>query len=149
MTLVAPDETADGTGSHSSFFVPRTDHIGRSANTIFILVTLFGFAAFFTWASTTSVEQVTRASGRVIPTEQNQNVQHLEGGIISEILVHEGDLVQAGDVLVRVQNSFNLAELRQIKVDLAAQEVRFARLDAEATGAAEFAPPKQDAQALS
>lgn len=138
MTLTAGD---DSQRLPSTFFAPATDRIGRSANAIFVAATLFGFSAFFVWASSTSIEEVTRANGKVIPTAQNQNVQHMEGGIISEILVHEGDVVKTGDVLVRVQNSFNLAEMQQIQVDLAAQTVRFARLDAEANGAAMFNPP--------
>lgn len=58
----------------------------------------------------------------------------MEGGIISQILVHEGQHVEQGDVLVKVENSFNLAELEQIKLELIAQRVRMARLDAEAKG---------------
>ncbi|WP_375451377.1 HlyD family type I secretion periplasmic adaptor subunit [uncultured Devosia sp.] len=138
MTLAASDN-ADP--PHTTFFAPATERIGRSSNAIFILVTLLGFGSFFIWAGSTAIEEVTRADGRVIPTAQNQVVQHMEGGIISDILVHEGDLVKAGDVLVRVQNSFNLAEMQQIRVDLAAQTVRFARLDAEASGAETFNPP--------
>ncbi|MCF6303646.1 MAG: biotin/lipoyl-binding protein, partial [Devosiaceae bacterium] len=115
-------------------FPRRIDQIGKSANGMFVSVVAIGFIAFFAWSSTTSIDKVTRASGKVIPTEQNQNIQHMEGGIISQILVFEGQQVSRGDVLVRVENSFNLAELEQIKLELLAQELRMARLDAEASG---------------
>lgn len=123
-------DISDGFGGFSK----RVDSIGRSANATFIVVVSVGFLAFFTWASLTSIDKVTRANGRVIPIEQNQNIQHMEGGIISQILVHEGQHVEQGDVLVKVENSFNLAELEQIKLELIAQRVRMARLDAEAKG---------------
>lgn len=145
MTLAADDPSQAAT-SGPTFFTRQTDGIARSANGIFILVTLLGLGAFLWWAASTSIEEVTKANGRVIPTEQNQNVQHMEGGIISDILVSEGDMVEAGDVLLRVENSFSGAELAQMKVDLLAQQLRLARLDAEVSGAAEFAP---DADPLS
>lgn len=116
----------------------RTDGIARSANLIFIAVALFGLGGFGLWAATTSVEEVTKAGGRVVPAAQNQNVQHMEGGIISEILVREGDMVKAGDVLLRVENSFSGAELAQMQVDLASQRLRLARLDAETGGESTF-----------
>ncbi|HHB83759.1 MAG TPA: HlyD family type I secretion periplasmic adaptor subunit [Devosia sp.] len=119
-------------------FPRQVDSIGQSANAMFITVVIVGFFAFFTWASLTSIDKVTRASGRVIPIEQNQNIQHMEGGIISQILVQEGEHVEKGDVLVKVENSFNLAELEQIKLELLAQRVRMARLDAEARGLDNF-----------
>ncbi len=119
-------------------FPRQVDSIGQSANAMFITVVIVGFFAFFTWASLTSIDKVTRASGRVIPIEQNQNIQHMEGGIISQILVQEGEYVEKGDVLVKVENSFNLAELEQIKLELLAQRVRMARLDAEARGLDNF-----------
>lgn len=119
-------------------FPRRVDQIGKSANGLFITVVTVGFIAFFVWASNTSIDKVTRASGKVIPTEQTQNIQHMEGGIISQILVFEGQQVFAGDVLVRVENIFNLAELEQIKLELVAQTLRMARLDAEAQGLENF-----------
>jgi HlyD family type I secretion membrane fusion protein len=141
MTLLADEPTAAQT------FPPRqTDRIARSANGIFIAVTLLGLGGFLWWAGSTSIEEVTKADGRVIPTEQNQNVQHMEGGIISEILVSEGDTVQAGDTLLRVENSFSGAELAQMQVDLLAQRLRLARLDAEVAGEPNFLPDRTPAE---
>lgn len=140
MTLAAETpRLADRSGS-TTFFSRQTDSIARSANGIFILVALLGLGGFVWWAASTSIEEVTKANGRVIPTEQNQNIQHMEGGIISEILVSEGSMVKAGDVLLRVENSFSGAELAQMQVDLASQQLRLARLNAETEGALAFAP---------
>lgn len=140
MTLLADDPHASQSPGAATFFTRETDGIARSANGIFILVTLLGLGAFLWWAASTSIEEVTKANGRVIPTEQNQNVQHMEGGIISEILVSEGEMVKAGDTLLRVENSFSGAELGQMQVDLLAQRLRLARLDVEAEGADTFTP---------
>ncbi len=140
MSISTPQNNAGDINSREAggIFPRQVDSIGQSANAMFIGVVVVGFIAFFTWASLTSIDKVTRASGRVIPIEQNQNIQHMEGGIISQILVQEGEQVEAGDILVKVENSFNLAELEQIKLELLAQRVRMARLDAEAKGLSNF-----------
>jgi adhesin transport system membrane fusion protein len=137
MTLTTPDQLEPGE-PWAGMTANRTSSIARSANGLFLLITVVGLAAFLIWAAATSIEQVTKAGGRVIPTEQNQNVQHMEGGIISEILVKQGDLVKAGDPLLRVINSFSVAEMQQNEVDLAAETIRSDRLQAESNGAKSF-----------
>jgi len=119
-------------------FAKRTDAIGRKANGLFLGVICVGFASIITWSASTTLDEVTRGNGRIIPLEQNRNIQHMEGGIITDILVQEGDEVKRGDVLVRIENSFSLAELEQAKLELAAQRIRYARLTAEATGNTEI-----------
>ncbi len=122
-------------------FTRRSDAIGKKANGIFIKVVGFGFLAFFIWAATTSLDEVTRGSGRIVPLEQNRNIQHMEGGIIADILVSEGQRVERGDVLLRIENSFSIAELEQNKLELAAQRIKQARLIAEAKGDSLFITP--------
>src|SRR4051794_20946835 len=75
---------------------PRlSDRITRRAHKL-LLVTLGGtLGAAIMWADATELNKVTRGSGRVIPQLQNQTVQHLEGGIVTEILVREGDRVES------------------------------------------------------
>jgi HlyD family type I secretion membrane fusion protein len=72
---------------------------------------------------------------------KNQIVQHLEGGIIADILVKEGQRVEAGQVLMRIDNSFSRAEHQQNAVDLSARRLMRLRLEAEAEGARDFTPP--------
>lgn len=119
-------------------FARRSDAIGRKANGLFLSVVCIGFGSFFGWAAITNLDEVTRGSGRIIPIEQNRNIQHMEGGIIADILVQEGDEVKRGDVLVRIENSFSIAELEQAKLEVAAQRIRYARLTAETKGEASF-----------
>lgn len=104
----------------------------------FALILITTMAVFFTlmlvWASTAEIDDITRGNGRVIPSGQNKVVQHLEGGIVRAILVHEGDTVKAGQVLLRIDStpskSLHQEKLNTYYADLA----RAARLRAEAAG---------------
>jgi HlyD family type I secretion membrane fusion protein len=93
------------------------------------------------WAGFTDIDRVTRGGGRIIPQQQKQEVQHLEGGIISEILVKEGERVAAGQPLMRIENTFFRSELTQARIELAAKRLKMARLEAEAAGRTEFTLP--------
>ena len=94
---------------------------------------------FLVWASTAKLDRVTRGSGRVVSQEKNNFVQHLEGGIITQILVAEGDKVHQGETLVRIENSFSQAELAASTLDLNTQRLKKNRLQAEANGSEEVA----------
>ncbi len=114
------------------------DGIVRRAHVQFILVCALGLAGFIGWSAFATVEQVARGSGRVMPEDSNKIVQHFEGGIVTEILAREGERVKAGDVLLRIENSFSVAELEQNKTELQAKRIEMNRLDAEAHGLAKF-----------
>jgi adhesin transport system membrane fusion protein len=66
------------------------------------------------WAGVTKVQETAVAEGKIIPENDIQAIQHLEGGIVSEILVHEGDIVKQGDVLMRLSPTNTRAQLDQI-----------------------------------
>jgi membrane fusion protein, adhesin transport system len=120
----------------------RFDSIARRSHTQLIWIIGLGVGAFLVWAAFTTLDKVTRGAGRVVSQTRNQIIQHLEGGIISEILVREGETVQAGQPLVRVENSFARAELQQNQVELKAKHLAWQRLDAEAKGLDDFTPPR-------
>ncbi|MCH9806100.1 MAG: HlyD family type I secretion periplasmic adaptor subunit [Alphaproteobacteria bacterium] len=68
-----------------------------------LLLSLVGLvAAFVTWAAFAEIEEATRGEGRVIPASKIQLVQNLEGGIVVDIGVREGDRIKAGDVILRI-----------------------------------------------
>jgi len=92
--------------------------------------------AFIIWACVSKTEQVTRGMGQVVPTSQVQVVQSLEGGILAEMLVREGDVVKQGQVLARVRNVAFASEEKGIEARGAALKLRRARLMAEAHGQA-------------
>jgi membrane fusion protein, adhesin transport system len=118
----------------------RCEAIATSAQRQFIWIAAVGVALTAGWAALTTLDKVTRGSGRVVQQTRNQIVQHLEGGIVSEILVREGESVAAGTPLIRVDNSFSRAELQQNQLELKAKRLQIARLDAEAQGLPAFAP---------
>ena len=65
-----------------------------------MLVVSSSIVIFILWASITSINEIARAAGEVIPSTYVQSVQHLEGGVVSKISVMEGELVKKGDVLL-------------------------------------------------
>jgi HlyD family type I secretion membrane fusion protein len=121
----------------------RCATIASKAHRQFVWIAACGVAAAGVWAAATTLDKVTRGSGKIVQQTRNQIVQHLEGGIISEILVREGEKVEAGAPLIRIDNSFSRAELLQNQVELKARRLLFARLEAEASGNVEFKPPAE------
>ncbi|MFQ5764330.1 MAG: HlyD family type I secretion periplasmic adaptor subunit [Rhodospirillales bacterium] len=100
----------------------------------FAWIVMFLIAGFAGWAYSARLDEVATAVGEVVPQENIKVVQHLEGGIIRQIHVREGQLVKAGEPLVSLDLgalSMNEAEL-QVQYDALA--LQRARLEAEATG---------------
>lgn len=121
--------------------VRRCDSIATRGQRHFVLIAAAGLALAIIWSAVTVLDKVTRGQGRVMPQTRNQVVQHLEGGILTDILVREGQKVEAGQPLIRVDNSFSRAELQQNQLDLKAKQLQMARLEAEASGERLFAAP--------
>lgn len=118
-----------------AIFPRRIDRIATEAQGKFVLIVGACTVLALVWSAVVQIDKVTRGSGRIVTQQTKQEVQHLEGGIIAEILVKEGETVVAGQPLMRVENSFFKSELAQASIDLAAKRVRLARLEAETTGA--------------
>jgi adhesin transport system membrane fusion protein len=86
------------------------------------------------WANYATLDEVTRGTGKVIPSHHVQTVQDLEGGIISEILVKEGDVVEKGQVLLRIDDTRFASSYRESQVKSSALQAKIARLTAEVEG---------------
>ena len=66
----------------------------------------FGFfIALIVWAANAPIDEVTRGDGKAIPSSRLQKIQNLEGGIVSEVFVHEGQIVDAGQPLLRLDDT--------------------------------------------
>jgi adhesin transport system membrane fusion protein len=83
--------------------------------------------SFIIWASTSTLDIVSMATGEVVPSSQVKTVQHLEGGIVSEILVREGELVKQGQKLVVLAPTASSADVKELEVRLAGLEIEIAR----------------------
>jgi adhesin transport system membrane fusion protein len=114
-----------------------TRHRGRRFAYILTVLSVAFFAVMGVWAHYAVLDEVTRGEGTIVPSSRTQVIQNLEGGILAEILVHEGDIVQAGDVLVRIENTVAQASLEDARsqyLSLQATEARLmAELDSEDT----------------
>ncbi len=98
---------------------------------------------FMVWAGFAALDEIVRAEGQVISSSRTQSIQSLEGGILAEILVSEGDEVNAGDVLARLNDTSIRAEVEDLQEQIAALELRRLRLEAEATEQDDFVVPDQ------
>jgi membrane fusion protein, adhesin transport system len=82
------------------------------------------------WASVAEIDEVARGEGRVIPSQQLQVIQSMDGGIVSDLLVREGDVVEQDQVLLRVDPTRFLSELGEARASESTLRARRARLTA-------------------
>ncbi len=115
------------------------------------LLLLFGVIAFFVaayiWADNAILDEVTRGDGKVIPSSQVQVIQNLEGGILKELLVREGEVVEEGQILLRIDDTGFAARFGEIESQYMNLLGKIARLEAEATGKGIIFPPELMAEA--
>ncbi len=101
------------------------------------------FGGLGTWAALATLHGAVIAPGEIIVESYRKRVQHLEGGIVQEILVREGDRVEEGQPLIRLEAEQVLATRDMFSGQLDALEARYARLRAEQTGAAAITWPER------
>jgi len=104
-----------------------------------LLLLLGGFGL---WSVATTISGAIIASGRIEVEQNRQIVQHPDGGVVAEILVAEGDTVQAGEILLRLDGTLIRSELSIVESQLFEAQARRARLEAERDGMAEMAVPE-------
>jgi len=98
------------------------------------------------WASLAKINEITRGSGEVIPMRRMQVIQSLEGGILSELLVNEGDIVSEGEILARIDSTKFRSAYRETEAEIAILQAEISRLEAEVLekDAIEFASEADD-----
>lgn len=89
---------------------------------------------FILWANIAKIEELTRGQGQVVPTKEIQIVQSLEGGLLQELLVGQGDRVTKGQVLMRLSDVMFSSEERGTTARSDSLKLKTARLEAEAAG---------------
>ena len=98
-------------------------------------------AAFLIWAAFAWVEEIVRAPGQIVPSSRPQIIQNLEGGILAELNVAEGDTVEAGQILARLSGTQYQSTVDDLADQIAALEIRRLRLESEQADAATFTAP--------
>ena len=135
MTTAAPSSADPGPASAAFFW----------RLTLAVISVVFG--GLLLWSVAAPIESAVVAPGRVVVEGNRRAVQHLEGGVVEEILVREGAKVDAGEVLVRMRNTMQVALLAQIDGQLGDLYARRSRLLAERDRTA-IAPPRDGVGAI-
>ncbi len=101
-------------------------------------------AILIIWSLLGRLDIVVVAQGRLVPESHVKIVQPAEAGVVREILVREGDHVEAGQVLIRMDDTLNSADTRALTQNLAVKRLELRRMDAELRGAAFVAQAGDD-----
>ncbi|OQW95364.1 MAG: hemolysin secretion protein D [Beggiatoa sp. IS2] len=113
------------------YFLDNHPHIFSH---LILWMTVFFIIIAGLWAHYSTLDEVTRGVGKVIPSSHVQIVQNLEGGIVAEILVKEGDVVKPGQILLRIDDTRFASSYRENQSKSTALQAKIARLSAEAQG---------------
>ena len=108
----------------------QADDVKISVHVFLGLLTLF-CVLFLLWAAVGKLDIASIAPGEVFPSTQLKQVQHLEGGIVEEILVKEGDQVKKDQPLVILESTASGSDVQQLAVNIASLRADTARLEAE------------------
>ena len=112
----------------------------KSSRVIWVFFVLL--ACLMTWSYFAKVDEVSRGSGKVIPTSRAQVIQSLEGGILAELRVKEGDIVEQGEVLAQLDPTKVRSNVEESEARYRAALASSARLSAEVNGS-ELKFPKE------
>ncbi|MFW6036477.1 MAG: HlyD family type I secretion periplasmic adaptor subunit [Desulfonatronovibrio sp.] len=107
----------------------RKNRPGRNSQLLFLVLGLF-CVLFVIWASVGRLDIVSRAQGQVVPSTRVRTVQHLEGGIVREILIREGQVVSAGQPLIVLEQIVSDAFFEEVQSRIISLRLDLARLEA-------------------
>lgn len=121
----------------------REDLSGALSGSRWALWSLFlTCVVFFGWAYFAEIDQITRAPGSVISSARSQIIQSQDGGVIEELLVREGDVVQRDQVLVKIDGTRQQSSYLETRAKAAGLAITVARLQAEVLGREPRFPPE-------
>jgi adhesin transport system membrane fusion protein len=122
--------------------------VGRSRGPSLVIWAIAAtLVIFLLWAAFAWVDEIVRAPGQVVSSSRPQIIQNLEGGILAELNVAEGDIVEEGQILARLYGTQYQATVDELDDQIAALDIRRLRLEAEMEGKAEFdLPPDLEAR---
>lgn len=122
-----------------------SSQLGRRLRGPSMVIWLSGAAVwvFLIWAAYAWIDEIVRAEGEFISNSRPQIVQNLEGGILSELLVKEGDEVMRGDVLARLYGTQFRSSVDDLEDQITGLEIRRRRIEAEMDGRVQFDVPDE------
>ncbi|ALM52969.1 HlyD family type I secretion periplasmic adaptor subunit [Halomonas huangheensis] len=131
---MSADDLSEGAGKP----LPKPDNAFRLGPRVCVgaALALLLVVGAGSWAVSAQLSGAIIAQGSVTVDQNLKSIQHPDGGIVSEIVIREGDFVQAGDVLLRLQDTQTRAELSIVRSKLVELAIRRARLLAERDGLA-------------
>ena len=115
-----------------SSYANSNEKPGTTSKSIFLIISGI-FIVFLLWAAFSEIDELARGNGKVIPTDKVQTVQSLDGGIISEIFIKEGDIVKFDDPLMKIDTTRFQATLEESKQEYFSLLALKARLEIEST----------------
>ena len=136
------DTALSNLASNSS---PRKQALVRGVSIRSVRLVWITFASLFflfLWAAFANLDVIVRGSGQVVPSQRVQQLQNLEGGILREILVYEGQSVEQGDLLARIDNESAGSQYREAMVRSLDHQASIARLQALIDDAEPLYPPE-------
>ena len=135
------DATATMTEDSNARWVERLQTYHKRNYSLTLWAIALALAVFVAWGSWYRLDQVARASGEVIASSRVQVIQSVDGGVLAELNVREGDIVERGQVLATLDQTRFGASVKEIEARLAAQRAKAVRLRAEVTSASQLAFP--------
>jgi len=124
--------------------VDQLENFHRNRHGLLLTFLLVGFVVFVIWAMIFRIDEVARATGEVIASSRVQVIQSVDGGVLSELAVKEGDRVKPGQLLARLDQTRVGATVGEVDARLFALKAKAIRLRAEVTGAKELVFPSED-----
>ncbi len=115
---------------------------GTKSSSLMIKLVAMVLVIFLVWAGFASVDEIVRGDGQVVSSSRSQIVQNLEGGILAELNIRQGDVVQAGQILAKLQDTKFRAVSDDLQDQIDALEIMQYRLEAEIAGEYDFFVPE-------
>ena len=136
------DQMAVETSSLERKRIDRLRDAHRGRPRVMLLALTIAIIAFILWATVFEIDEVARAQGEVITGSRVQVIQSVDGGVLNELLVREGDRVEPGQVLARLDQTRIASSVGEIQARLYSLEAKVARLRAEVVGRADLRFPE-------
>ncbi|WPZ33532.1 HlyD family type I secretion periplasmic adaptor subunit [Thalassobaculum sp. OXR-137] len=130
-----PGRAAGTPAVRRTSYLAQSIHLEESSSPRLIRLTIlllaFAVAGAIVWAAMARLDQVARADGKVIPSSNVTVLQHLEGGLVEQVLVRPGDIVEPGQTVIKMSGTGAGSELRQLRTREASLAARLERLYAQ------------------